>query len=299
MKLRNLWLVSLCLCVSISEIIQAGELPVIFVSILPQLEAVREIGKNICEGDALLAYGQSPEMFQFDARTIESLRKSPLYLGIGLPFEQRLFVKLQQSLPELKLVDASKNMHHRCFEGVKHIMMITNPQTTTPGTDPHVWLSIQNMMLYANTVQQNLILLFPDQKETIVKNAAAYCIKLGLLQKQLQDELRPYHGQQILVYHPAFGYFLDDLGLSQKAVEKNGKAPTGKYLESLMMDIPKLNISTLFCLPQFNDRFAKMLAHRLNLKLVKIDPLPENYSEGLKKLASQIRDSMEIVPAEK
>lgn len=256
----------------------------VMVSVAPQLEAVRRIGAGLVTVEPLVPPNMNPENYVVPPQRVTRLGQATAWFLIGLPIESALVRKVGASLPDLRLVDTRAGMrfldmaqheHHDCAGGHGH--------------DPHVWLSLYNMIVHARTVGAVLAELLPDDAAAIRQRTAAYTAELEQLEAELSARLAPCRGRPVLVVHPAFGYFLSAYGLPQMAVEEQGKEPGAKYLAGLIRQITALRLRTIFTQPQFSGKTAGALADRLGLQVVVLDPLPDPYLAGMRQLAERLR----------
>ena len=278
--------------------------PVVFVSIGPQLESVRRIGGGAVDVHAMLPAGLNPETFSPDARQMSALARADAYVTIGVPFEKTLVAKIRASFPNLKIVDGRTGMSFRRMEGgVHHHHHHENHHDHDDDDhdehaheagedDPHVWLSIENMKCHARMVAAALAEVLPDTEHAAVDaRTAEYLRELDALAVELKAKLARLSGKEAVVYHPAFGYFLDDHGIRQKAVELEGKEPGARYLGTVIREAKHEGIRVIFVQPQFNAKAAEVLSHEIGGKVLPFDPLPADYSDGLRRLADALLEA--------
>ena len=91
-----------------------------------------------------------------------------------------------------------------------------------------------------------------------------------------------------MVFHPSWGYFAHAYGLTQMAVEIEGKSPKPKELIGLINEAKEEKIKAIFTQPEFSDSMAKVMASELHIDVIKVSPLAENWSENLLKIAHAI-----------
>ena len=108
---------------------------------------------------------------------------------------------------------------------------------------------------------------------------------------ELKAKLARLRGTEAVVYHPAFGYFLDDHGIRQKAVELEGKEPGARYLGTVIREAKRDGIRVIFVQPQFNAKAAEVLSHEIGGKVLPFDPLPSEYSNGLRRLTDALLEA--------
>ena len=92
-----------------------------------------------------------------------------------------------------------------------------------------------------------------------------------------------------MVFHPSWGYFADEFGLTQLAIQTHGKNPKPKELIYILKKAKKENIQAIFASPEFSMKTAKQIARELNIKVLKVSPLNPNWSQNLIDLAKAIR----------
>ena len=300
---KSVWFMAVLLCLLLNAAAE-NRRPVVFVSIGPQLESVRRIGGGAVDAHAMLPAGLNPETFSPDARQMSALARADAYVTIGVPFEKTLVAKIRASFPNLKIVDGRTGMSFRRMEGgVHHHHHHENHHDHDDDDhdehaheagedDPHVWLSIENMKCHARMVAAALAEVLPDTEHAAVDaRTAEYLRELDALAVELKAKLARLSGKEAVVYHPAFGYFLDDHGIRQKAVELEGKEPGARYLGTVIREAKHEGIRVIFVQPQFNAKAAEVLSHEIGGKVLPFDPLPADYSDGLRRLADALLEA--------
>ncbi|MBQ9445562.1 MAG: zinc ABC transporter substrate-binding protein [Victivallales bacterium] len=271
--------------------------PVVFVSIGPQLESVRRIGGEAIDVHAMLPAGLSPETYSPNVRLMSALARADAYVTIGVPFEKSLIEKIRASFPNLKIVDGTMGMTFRRMEGGHHHHHDHDDDDDDHDgeageDDPHVWLGIENMKCHARTVATMLAELIPNKEHASLEaRAVEYLRELDALFAELKTKLSSLRGTEAVVYHPAFGYFLDDFGIRQKAVELEGIEPGARYLGNVIREARRDGIHVIFVQPQFNAKAAEVLSHEIGGNVLPFDPLPNDYSDGLRRLAEAILEA--------
>ncbi len=264
---------------------------IIFVSIPPQKFFVEQIAGDLFEVQVLVGAGMSPHAFEPLPRQMASLGRSRAFMAIGLPFEKALLERIADLFPQLRIVrtdlgitrrrmetgeDAANHVHH---EGCSH---------GGGAEDPHIWLDPQNAKIMAENIATGLAELFPEKKSFFVQNYSDFAEKLDSLTEHLKLILKPFSGQAIIVFHPAFGYFTDRFGLRQRAIEIEGKEPGPRQMVNLIRRAKAENIRVIFVQQQFSSRAAQTIADSISGTVVAIDPLAEDYLVNLGNIAQKI-----------
>ena len=294
----NVLIICFLLCLLTNTSAAENRRPVVFVSIGPQLESVRRIGGGEVDVHAMLPAGLSPETYSPNVRLMSALARADAYVTIGVPFEKSLIEKIRASFPNLKIVDGTAGMTFRRMEGGHHHHHHDHDDDDDDHDgeagedDPHVWLGIENMKCHARTVATMLAELLPDKEHASLEaRAVEYLRELDSLAVELKTKLSSLRGTEAVVYHPAFGYFLDDFCIRQKAVELEGKEPGARYLGNVIREARRDGIHVIFVQPQFNAKAAEVLSHEIGGKVLPFNPLPDDYSDDLRRLADALLEA--------
>ena len=265
----------------------------ILVSILPQKEIVESVGGDRVAVTELVHPGESPATYSLTAQDLIAIEKSDVYFRIGhIPFEQANIEKIESTNPRLTIVQIPEKTHLRYFgESEEHDHNNTNEahdEHNTNSIDPHLWLSIDNMILHTDSIAKTLSELDPENASIYTQNAQKYKNKLSQLQSDTADSLSQITSKNLLVFHPAWGYFADEYDLMQIAIEHDGNEPTAEQLSAIIDYARENNINVVFVQSQFSTTAAENIAETLRIPVVQIDPLAENYIENMQVIADTI-----------
>jgi zinc transport system substrate-binding protein len=259
----------------------AERLPV-FVSILPQADLVRRIGGDRVDVRVLVGPGQSPATYEPSPRQMGELGRARVFFRIGVPFEKGLMGKIADLYPQLEIIDTQKGVPLRYFEG--------------PGSsrepDPHIWLDPGRLKIQAQTVSRVLEHLDPPHASLYRENREAFEAELRQTRRRIQQILHPFQGKELLVFHPAFGYFCEAFGLRQVAVEQSGKEPSARRLARLIDEAKGSGVRAVFVEPQYPRKQAQVLARAVGARVVLLNPLPRDCLSGLTDIARGIADGL-------
>ena len=246
-----------------------GEVNVV-VSILPQIEFVKSVGKDKVSVSAMIPPGFSPATYEPSVEQLKKLSAADLYIRIGhIPFEKAQMKKLASLNPKMKVIDSSEGIE--IYKG-----------------DPHIWLSPRLAKIQVENICQALVEIDPVNKDFYEKNKNDYLIKLDNLDLKLRDAFSEMKGKKILVFHPAFGYLARDYGFEQIAIEIEGKEPSAENLARIIDTAKKENIKTVFVQKQFSQKSAKAIAQQIGGNVVPLDPLAKDYIENLRRIGEEM-----------
>jgi zinc transport system substrate-binding protein len=96
------------------------------------------------------------------------------------------------------------------------------------------------------------------------------------------------------VYHPAFGYFLDDFGIKQEAVETGGREPTPRQLGALIAKAKAEKVQVIFVQAQFPVESARTAARAAGAELVSLDPLSGDWLANIRVMGEALARSKRL-----
>lgn len=263
----------------------------IYVSILPQKYFAEKIGGDLITVKTLVPPGKNPAMFSPSPAVMSRLSKAKVFFRIGVPYENHLLPKIKSTAPSIKIVDTRKGVRLRTMTGHNHADR--HHDENMDGKDPHIWLDPNLVKIQAGTMHDALCEIDSEHCGMYSANLLQFHAELDSLDKTLKSILGPFKDRTMLVFHPSFGYLTDEYGLKQMAVEMEGKAPKGSYLTKLIKTARKEKIKAVFVQSQFNNTAVLKIASAINGEVFTLDPLSENYSTNMIKMAETIRDGLE------
>ena len=273
-----------------------GQTLSVFVSILPQAYFVERIGGDRVSVEVMVKPGQDPHTFEPTPQQMARLASADAFFGIGVEFENTLIPRIQSTMKELALVDCREGIHLRQMEANGHHEGDEAGEGHTEeeheGTDPHIWLSVRNAIRFSATMHEALVRLDPDGKETYDRGYRDLVEDLEALDRRIAGLLEPVEGKTFFVFHPSFGYFADDYGLNQVAVETGGSQPSARQLARLIEEAREQGVQVLFVQPQFSQKSAETIAAEIGGAVVPIDPLARDYIDNLEKMARAVEEGL-------
>ena len=282
------------LCLVLALCLPAAAAPLrVFVPIPPLTYLAERVGGNRVAVSVLVPPGADPHTFEPRPRLMPELAGAKGCFTIGMPFEKTLLDRILPTTPTLTVFPADR--------GIPRISMEEHPHEDEKaeaghpheeGLDPHIWLSPRNGLKIVRNLRDGLISLDPAGAATYRRNAEALSVEIRALDRELTSLFAPRKGMALLVFHPAWGYFCRDYGLRQVAVEVEGKEPKPAQMKALIDRGRELKVKVLFLQPQISAKSASALADALNARVVKADPLAEDWMENLRRQARVFREAL-------
>jgi len=274
----------------------SGKLSVV-VSIEPQAYFIRQIAGDRVRVEVLVPAGKEPETYTPSPEKIRKLAKSTVFFRVGFPPEDNFLPRLKSVAPKLQIIDtrqglslrdASPHDHGHSHDHDAHSDHVDGTTCSSDGTDPHVWMSPAMVKQQAKVILDVLVACDPDGESAYRDGYEKFMAELTDLQTHIREKLEPLRGKTIYVYHPSYGYFCDEFGLVQKAIEIEGKSPTPKGLADWIRTVKQDEIAAIIVQPEFNRSATQTVAKETGVPLVSHSPLESDYHNCLLRLTEMI-----------
>ena len=263
--------------------------PTVAVSILPQSEFVSRIAGDKVKILTLVGPGASPHSYEPTPFQMAELSGAVAWFSLGVEFENALLPKVKALYPDMKIVNTAKGVTYRNLESHDHTGEPGAAQEVVGGPDPHIWLGFEAVKIQLATIRDALIALKPADSVYFRANYDAYRAEIEAVFSGLAKELAPLKGSSVFVYHPSFGYFFDNFGIRQEAVEVGGKEPTQKTLALLIQKARDDGAKVIFVQKQFSTAAARTVAQAIGGAVVEIDPLAPHWLENVKTMGAALK----------
>ena len=264
----------------------------VFVPIPPLKSLAEAVGGSRVSVSVLVPPGADPHTFEPKPRQMTELARARAYFALGMPFEEILLSRIARTTPSLKVLRVDRGIPRIPMEGPSHEEEAQEGHHHEEGLDPHVWLSPRNGLVLVQNLRDDLCALDPAGAGTYRRNAQALSDRIRALDRDLTSLFTPRKGMTLLVFHPAWGYFCRDYGLVQLAVEAEGKEPKPAQMKALIDQGRERKVKVLFVQPQISSKSAATLAKALNARVVKADPLAEDWLGNLRRQARIFREAL-------
>lgn len=280
------------------EATTASEKPIIAVSILPQAYFVERIGGERVSVIVLVGPGQEPHSYEPTPRQMEDLAQSKAWVLSNTEFEIALKPKIASLYPGLKIVDGTEGVRFRQMEVHTHEegeQAEEEQEIDVPGNiDRHTWLGSEPAKIMARHIRDTLIMLDPAGKPHYERGYEALVSDIDREFGRLRDELAPLSGRTVFVFHPSFGYFFDEFGIRQEAVETGGKEPTAKALAALIEKAQEERVKAIFVQAQFPINAAQTVAKAVGAEVVPLDPLAPDWLDNIRRMGEALKKAFAL-----
>jgi zinc transport system substrate-binding protein len=242
----------------------------ISVSILPQAFFVERVAGKRSSVHVMIPKGASPETYEPTPQQLVALADSQIYVKVGapgFPFEEKYLRTFSERNRKMTIIDMSAGMTFR-------------------KTDPHVWTSPSAVRIAAKNIARALTLRDPPHGEEYRRNLDRFLREIDDLDGEIRTVLGGKKGYSFMVYHPAWGYFADEYGLKQLAVEEEGKPVSAAHIRKTVDLARKKKIGAILFQKGFDAKSARAIARDIGGEIVETDPLERNWFLGMRKFVA-------------
>ncbi len=264
----------------------------VFVSIPPQKYFVEKIGGEHVSVRTMVLPGRSPATYDPTPSQVIALGKSRVFFTVGVAFESAFLPGIRDKADSLLIVDTSEGIKKRMLEHHVHDGDDDDDghDEDEGGTvDPHIWMSPVLVMTQAEIIYRTLVSLDPENESDYTAGYNELVSELEKLDSVLEQDLAPFKGKTLFVFHPSFGYFTDRYGMRQLAIETGGKEPSAAELEEVIEHARENDVKIVFVQPEFSRQSADAIARAVGGTVIVLNPLAEDYIDNMYTISENVR----------
>lgn len=243
-----------------------------------------EVVGTPCEPIGLIPTGASAHSWEPKPSQLRQLEGIDAWLRTGLSFEDSWTTRLQGTFPKLPVVDLRGGLDLESKQdghAHKHEPM-----------DPHVWTSPRAMKVLAETLAVRLSAQRPDLTPRIAANLPRVRLKLDSLDNFARTTLAPWSGRTFLINHLGLGYLARDYGLTQMALEREGRELSPVDLFKLRNLARAQGFRAVYVQPEASDRAARSIAEILQVPVIEIDLLTPPYDAAFRSTVTSLAQGL-------
>lgn len=249
------------------------------VSIMPLKYIVENIVGDDFAIEVVVPIGATPETYEPTPIQIEQIECADMIFAVGLMgFEQTTIERMTQSARN-RYVSLSEGIelhgghaHHGC----------------TASANPHLWTSPQELKQMATNAYEAIMKSYPDS----VNYTASYhklIARLDSLDSEVGDICANLPSRSFLIYHSTFYYLAEHYGLTEIAIEHEGKEPSVKHIREIVDRARLAGVTKVFYQKEFPRSVVETIASELGVEPIEVDILeadvPQMILEFTTKLA--------------
>lgn len=268
------------------------------VSIIPEKYFIEQLAGELVEVNVMIPSGASPATYEPTVSQLGKLDRSIVYFRIGyIGFEKSWMDKISGINPRMKIVDLSEGVEVITESEGEHAEedpdkdsgeRSDQPGHTHKGVDPHIWMSDINARIIASNIHQELLILFPGEREYLQQRFQDFSLALDSLHLAITKQLEGLENRKFMIYHPALTYYARDFGLEQYSLEIEGKTPSSTHMKQMIDLSREHQITKILIQSQFDRKNAEVLARETGSAIIQFDPLALNWGEQMRYIAEKL-----------
>jgi len=252
--------------------------PLVAVSVLPLAYFVARIAGERVRVVVMLPPRANPATYEPTLNQLADVSHAALYVKLGhphFPFEATWLADLTAAAAGPLEVDLCAAL-------------------ADAGDDPHIWLAPHHARSMSARIEAALAAILPDDRAALETNRRALDADIDTVDRELRARLAPHRGGRFVVFHPAWGHLARAYGLTQIAIERDGKAPDARALAALIASTRAAGVKVIFAQPHFDRASADVIAREIGARVEMLDPLAYDWVESLRAVARALPEG--IVP---
>lgn len=247
------------------------------VSILPLKYIVDAITCGDFNINVIVPAGASPETYSPTAAQVARVERSQLiFVSSGdLSAESEIVNKMTD---KKRIVDLSNGVNlirgHKCGHS-------TDAHASHESSaDPHIWLAPNELKIMATNAFNAINTLYPDS----IKYMDAYIElidNINATDDMIRKRLDSSEQHAFIVYHPSLAYYAREYGLTQIAIENDGKEPSLANMKECIEQALSTGCKVMLYQKEFSHKVVRTFSKQTGIKAMEFDPTSENILENL------------------
>lgn len=258
------------------------------VSIAPLKPLVESILGDDFEVTVLVPQGSSPETFEPTPKQLQQVESARFVFGTGLlEFEQALLHRVARNEQIINLSQGIEVVAGTCSHA--HHAHSNCSHHHAHGIDPHIWCSPKALIKMSENAYSAISRELPDSTK-YHERYNALNTKLLELDNEVTEMCHNSTHKSFVIYHPALTYLARDYGLTQIAVENEGKEPSAKHLAEIIEHTRNDGIKHIFYQSEFPASSVEVICQDTGATAVEINPLAEDIFENIRRIVTLITE---------
>ena len=249
---------------------------------IPQAYFVNKIAGDLVDVNIMVDGNSSPETYEPSINQLRDLEKSKLYFLINMPFEKAWMSRFKNVNKNIEFIEPLE-------DGVFESYDENHRELSTHNHSPHIWMSFLLSKEHIKVITNALKKIDSNNAKIYEKNARSLIKEIDSLFNKYKNIFK--EKKSFLVYHPAFEYIANELGIEEYSIEQDGKDAKIANLRDIFTLIKENNIKTIFIQPQFSNKHALTIAKEAKLDVKVADPLAYDWLTNIDNILKMIYEN--------
>ena len=257
---------------------------IVFASILPLQYFTDQITGSLYTSQVMVPPGVGPETYNPTPRQMGDMARARAFFANGyLGFEEAFLTKFQSINPDLAFINTSTGIDLIHSEILSH-----GGHVHEKGVDPHTWSTPAGAKIIAKNIFEGMVKIDPANRPHFQTNLDRLITKIDSVDGVIEVILNNIPSRKFMVFHPALGYFARQYHLEQLSIEFEGKIPTPKHIQDIVLQAKDLKIANILIQREFDVENAEIIARETGSKVIQIDPLAYDWPNEMISLARKL-----------
>jgi len=265
------------------------------VSIAPQQYLVERIAGAGVQVTVMVPAGSDPHTYEPSPGQMRALSDADLYLAIGESFEQVWMDRFRAMNPDMLVIDTSEGIQRLAIPDAVHDddTAAKDDHGDEHAVDPHIWVSPALVKIQAQTIRDALVQVAPGHQNAYDTGLASLLADIDALDADIRATLSGTERRRFLVFHPSWGYFAQEYGLEQIAVEVGGQEPSAAELAKVISLAREEGIRVVLAQPEFSTQAAETIAREIGGEVLLVSPLAPDWLDNMRRVAETFARALE------
>ncbi len=240
----------------------------------PAYDFARAVAGDKADIKILIKPGTETHDFEPTPNDIIDIKNSDLFIYTGGESDEWIKGILDNidtnKTKFFKMMDAVNVAEEETVDGMEEEQKHHNDEEIE--YDEHVWTSIKNATKITNRIKDELIIIFPKDKQVFEENTQKYTSRLTKLDAEFQDVVNR-GSRKTIIFGDRFPlrYFVDDYGLDYFAAFPGCSEQTEASSNTIAFLVEKIkqeNIPVIFKIEMSSGDIAETIANETNAKVL-------------------------------
>ena len=243
-------------------------------------DVVARVGGDSVDLHTLIPLNADPHSYTATPQDLRWLSEAHVIFVNGLGLEESLLPALRSLETEAPLVSVNAGVPTLALDGEAahadepHTDAVHTDGIHSAGVDPHTWLDVMNVAIWAENVAAILSEMDPAHAADYHAAAAAYQAELEALDAALREEIAtlPPQARKLVTDHHEWGYFAAAYGFEQVGAVlpaySTMAAASAQELAALQDQIAAAGVPAIFVGTTVNPNLAQQIAADLGIAVV-------------------------------
>lgn len=228
---------------------------IIVSTLFPVSVFFQELLDSTVVSESVLERNMDPHISEISPSNFKRISQSKIFvlLGSKIEFEEK-----------------NKNQF---LKEAKNSITINLSKSLTKVNDPHIWLSLDNLKIFAKVLYDTLYFYNIVEKENLNKRFYILNSKIDSLKESIEKIIKEKHLNTIFTDHNAFHYFGQEFNIKIETISDNEDEISVRDLKNIYEKMSKEKFKIFFYTNKSSENYAKNFENELNTKSLYINPL--------------------------